>query len=62
MIGVAIAVGANTIIPIALNLQKYAHTRNKGPDNKPVKPVTRLPVWWLGIALMIGGEVNRPTS
>ena len=28
MIGVLIAIGANAVIPLALNLQKYAHVQN----------------------------------
>lgn len=56
MVGVAIAVGANAVIPLALNLQKYAHIHNKDEEGKPKKPYTRIPLWWVGIILMIGGE------
>ena len=56
MIGLAIAIGANAVIPLALNLQKLAHTRNTDPDGNPRKPFTSIPMWWLGIALMISGE------
>ena len=56
MIGVSIAVGANAIIPIALNLQKYAHVRNQDKDGKPKKPFVKIPLWWLGLSMMIGGE------
>jgi len=56
MVGVAIAVIANSIIPISLNLQKYAHTRNTGADGNPIRPLTRIPLWWVGIWLMGGGE------
>ena len=56
MVGVAIAVIANSIIPISLNLQKYAHTRNTGADGNPIRPLTRIPLWWVGIWLMGGAR------
>ena len=56
MIGVIIAVAANAVIPLALNLQKYAHVQNTDSEGKPRKPFTKIPTWWLGISLMIGGE------
>ena len=56
MIGVIIAVAANAVIPLALNLQKYAHVQNTDSEGKPRQPFTKIPTWWLGISLMIGGE------
>jgi len=59
VIGVLIAVGANTIIPIALNLQKYAHraaNADLGADGKPRVPIMRRPIWWFGLWSMVGGE------
>ena len=56
MVGVTIAIAANAVIPIALNLQKYAHERNKGADGKPLRPFVKIPVWWLGLFLMVTGE------
>ena len=52
----AIAVGANAVIPLALNLQKYAHVKNTDDEGKPRLPFTKIPVWWFGILLMISGE------
>ena len=54
--GVAMAVGANFVIPLALNLQKLAHRRNADADGNPIKAVFKIPLWWIGILLMIGGE------
>jgi len=54
--GIAIAMSANAVIPMALNLQKYSHLRNTGPDGEPIKHFTRIPLWWLGIIGMIAGE------
>uniref|UniRef100_A0A7S0P0L3 Magnesium transporter n=1 Tax=Calcidiscus leptoporus TaxID=127549 RepID=A0A7S0P0L3_9EUKA len=56
MIGVMIAIGANAVIPLALNLQKYAHVQNTDQDGKPRKPFMKIPLWWVGITLMISGE------
>ncbi|KAL3905966.1 MAG: hypothetical protein SGPRY_010722 [Prymnesium sp.] len=56
MIGLGIALGANAVIPLALNLQKLAHTQNNDADGNPRKPMTRLPLWWVGLILMISGE------
>lgn len=55
-IGLIIALGANAVIPAALNLQKYAHTRNTDSEGKQKQPYTRIPLWWLGISMMVGGE------
>jgi len=57
MIGVVIAIIANSIIPIGLNLQKFAHTRNTNADGRPIKPITKIPVWWVGLLSMAGGEI-----
>ena len=56
MIGLGIAVGANAVIPLALNVQKYAHTKNTDADGNPKQAMTQLPLWWLGLAMMISGE------
>ncbi|KAL1526931.1 hypothetical protein AB1Y20_015622 [Prymnesium parvum] len=56
LIGLGIAIGANAVIPLALNLQKLAHTQNKDSEGNPRKPMTQLPLWWLGLFLMISGE------
>lgn len=58
-IGVALSIVADTIIAISLNVMKLAHNRNAGPDGKPIKPFTRLRLWWVGILLNISGEVGN---
>ena len=47
---------ANAVIPFALNVQKWVHEHNEGPDGKPKKHFTKIPLWWVGIVCMIGGE------
>jgi len=42
----------NTAFP--LQFQKLAHK-----NNVDKKPYTSLPLWWLGLALMLGGEVGN---
>ena len=37
-------------------MQKWVHEHNEGPDGKPKTHFTRIPLWWLGILGMIGGE------
>jgi drug/metabolite transporter (DMT)-like permease len=53
---VAIALCANSVIPIALNAQKLAHKQNTQEDGKQARPMTQLPLWWVGITTMIAGE------
>lgn len=55
LIGMAIAVGANTIIPVGLALQKQAHRRSE--QSTPPIPFAKLPIWWLGLMSMVGGEL-----
>mmetsp|Transcript_6965 Transcript_6965/g.22867 ORF Transcript_6965/g.22867 Transcript_6965/m.22867 type:complete len:297 (+) Transcript_6965:64-954(+) len=55
-VGVAIALCANSVIPIALNAQKLAHKHNTQEDGKQTRPMTQLPLWWVGITTMIAGE------
>eukprot|EP00965_Chrysotila_dentata_P029100 967642-Pleurochrysis_carterae.AAC.1 len=57
MIGVVIALIANAVIPLALNIQKYAHVSNTDAEGKPRRPYIQMPLWWLGISLMISGEL-----
>ena len=56
LIGLGVAIGANAVIPMALNLQKLAHTRNMDADGNPLRPFYTIPTWWLGLSLMISGE------
>jgi len=57
--GVSLSVVADAIIAVALCIQKYAHNSNKGADGQPIKSFLKLPVWWLGILLNIGGELGN---
>lgn len=56
LLGITIAMSANAVIPFALNVQKWVHEHNEGPDGKPKKHFTKIPLWWVGIVCMIGGE------
>ena len=56
MLGMAIAMSANGVIPFSLNVQKYVHLRNEGPDGKPKQHFIKIPLWWVGILGMIAGE------
>ena len=56
LLGIMIAMSANAVIPFALNVQKWVHEHNEGLDGKPKKHFTRIPLWWVGIVGMIGGE------
>ena len=59
VIGVILSVVADVIIAISLNVQKTAHMRNEGADGKPVKSMLKLPLWWLGLLLNVGGELGN---
>jgi uncharacterized membrane protein len=52
-IGALVAASANAIIPVGLNLQKYAH---RIADRRAHVSYMRLPVWWGGLLTMIFGE------
>lgn len=49
LLGITIAMSANAVIPFALNVQKWVHEHNEGPDGKPKKHFTKIPLWWAGI-------------
>ena len=49
LLGITIAMTANAVIPFALNVQKWVHEHNEGPDGKPKTHFTRIPLWWLGL-------------
>ena len=55
--GVTVSVVADLIIAASMGIQKHAHNRNIGPDGRtPMKPYTRLPLWWMGCCLNLCGE------
>lgn len=57
IIGVGVAIIGNIFISVSLNLQKYAHNKISLQGN----PVSYLhsKTWWLGIAIMIIGEMGN---
>ena len=60
--GVVTSIIADAFIAVALCIQKYAHNQNKGRDGQPIKSYLKLPVWWVGILMNIGGEVGNMLS
>jgi len=53
-VGVAISVGGNILISIALNVQKYSHNQNEKAEVK-ISYLKR-PMWWAGFILVLTGE------
>ena len=47
LLGITIAMSANAVIPFALNVQKWVHEHNEGPDDKPKQHFTKIPLWWV---------------
>lgn len=58
-LGVAISICGNLMISIALNIQKYSHNKNELIEKGKQVPYLKRPMWWLGMALMLGGEVGN---
>ncbi|KAJ1470970.1 magnesium transporter NIPA-domain-containing protein [Baffinella frigidus] len=52
--GVIVAICGNLASSISFQVTKLAHMRNT--ENQPF---TKIPMWWLGLLLMIGGEVGN---
>ena len=63
-IGVALAIGGNILISIALNVQKFAHMSNRAKAEASGEQVNYLkqPTWWLGMCLMISGTPETQAS
>jgi len=57
LMGVILAICGNMLISIAMNIQKYSHNQQDPdlPENAYLKSKT----WWLGIILMIFGEIGN---
>lgn len=55
VIGVTICIIGNILVAIALNVQKHAH--NKVADTE--KSYVTSGTWWLGLLLLIGGEIGN---
>ena len=56
-IGIALAVGGNLLVSIALNLTKHAHNVNQ--QRAVPLPYIRLPIWWCGFAATLLGELGN---
>ena len=56
-IGIALAVGGNLLVSIALNLTKAAHNENQ--RRAVPLPYVRLPMWWCGFAATLLGEMGN---
>lgn len=57
LVGISLAVGGNLLVSIALNVTKYAHNVNQRAVSP--KPYVRLPLWWLGFAATLVGELGN---
>mmetsp|Transcript_39929 Transcript_39929/g.93252 ORF Transcript_39929/g.93252 Transcript_39929/m.93252 type:complete len:415 (-) Transcript_39929:76-1320(-) len=55
--GVTLAVGGNLLIAVALNLTKHAHNLNQ--RSRVPRPYVHLPLWWLGCATTLTGELGN---
>ncbi|XP_074642140.1 NIPA-like protein 2 [Tubulanus polymorphus] len=59
LVGSLLSICGNLLISISLNLQKYSHSKNEKKDIKDQKHYTRDPFWWLGLLLMVLGELGN---
>jgi drug/metabolite transporter (DMT)-like permease len=72
VIGISLAVGANFLVSVSLNVQKYAHNKNTQVMSVDIAvsfcesdtfsqnlPYTKLPLWWLGMVLNALGELGN---
>lgn len=57
VIGCLLAICGNLLISVSLNLQKYTHMKNE--EQEVPKHYTRNPLWWLGVSLMVIGEIGN---
>ncbi|XP_078423013.1 NIPA-like protein 3 isoform X1 [Cetorhinus maximus] len=60
LIGTLLAIFGNLVISISLNVQKYSHVRLSG--TKEPRSYFRTKTWWLGLVLMLLGELGIFTS
>uniref|UniRef100_G3U3I7 NIPA like domain containing 3 n=1 Tax=Loxodonta africana TaxID=9785 RepID=G3U3I7_LOXAF len=56
LIGALLAIFGHLVVSIALNLQKYCHIRLAG--SKDPRAYFRTKTWWLGLFLMLLGELS----
>ena len=57
MTGIALAVGGNLLVSVALNLTKHAHNVNRARAS-PL-PYVKLPLWWVGFFATLVGELGN---
>ncbi|XP_052257360.1 NIPA-like protein 2 isoform X2 [Dreissena polymorpha] len=57
VIGCVLAICGNLLISVSLNLQKYTHMKNEARE--VAIHYTKDPMWWLGVSLMVIGEVGN---
>ncbi|XP_022102561.1 NIPA-like protein 2 isoform X3 [Acanthaster planci] len=61
IIGACLAIGGNLLISVSMNIQKYALTRleNQGFHAETSHDYLKSRLWWLGIIMMVCGEVGN---
>eukprot|EP00937_MAST-01D_sp_MAST-1D-sp2_P000369 g369.t1 len=57
-VGALIAVLASVLSNVGVNVQKHAHLINSGRPEEQRVPYTRMPVWWFGMAGVVGGSLG----
>jgi len=57
-IGVSLALSGNFVISLSLNLQKYTHNQNQELSGGE-RSYTDIPLWWVGMGLMVLGETGN---
>jgi drug/metabolite transporter (DMT)-like permease len=57
--GVTLSMLADVLIAASMGVRKLAHNRNSGPDGKPLKRYTALPLFWVGAVLGTVGEFGN---
>ncbi|KAH0520295.1 NIPA-like protein 3 [Microtus ochrogaster] len=60
LIGALLAIFGQLMVNIALNLQKYCHIRLAG--SKDPRAYFKTKTWWLGLLLLLLGELDTFTS
>ena len=55
LIGVTLSVVGNLLISVAMNVQKYSHNQLIHSNKSYIRSFT----WWIGLLLMILGEVSH---
>ncbi|XP_013380532.1 NIPA-like protein 2 isoform X1 [Lingula anatina] len=61
LIGCLLCIGGNLLISVSLNVQKYTHMKNEeriSQENESFH-YTKDPLWWIGIILMVFGEIGN---